>query len=116
MSTFNAAKTNEKKKRSTYEKFKNSVGQEEVEEEPLLVRIHYLKCDASSGWSFGPKLITHFNSSPEILRQITLFSIVKVHEARDEIPVKYYQKLQIALFCICAPLGIYANMQVKEVI
>ena len=60
--------------------------------------------------------ITNFNSSPEILRQITLFSIVKVHEARDEIPVKYYQKLQIALFCICAPLGIYANMQVKEVI
>ena len=54
MSTFNAAKTNEKKKRSTYEKFKNSVGQEEVEEEPLLVRIHYLKCGASSGWSFGP--------------------------------------------------------------
>jgi len=53
MSTFNAAKTNEKKKRSTYEKFKNSVGQEEVEEEPLLVRIHYLKCGASSGWSFG---------------------------------------------------------------
>ena len=39
----------------------------------------------------------------------------KVHEARDEIPVKYYQKLNIALFCICAPLGIYANMQVKEV-
>ena len=39
MSTFNAAKANEKKKRSTYEKFKNSVGQEEVEEEPLLVRI-----------------------------------------------------------------------------
>ena len=39
MNTFNAAKANEKKKRSTYEKFKNSVGQEEVEEEPLLVWI-----------------------------------------------------------------------------
>ena len=37
MNTFNEAKKNEKKKRSTYEKFKNSVGQEEVEEEPLLV-------------------------------------------------------------------------------
>ena len=41
MSTFNAAKANEKKKRSTYEKFKNSVGQEEVEEEPLLVWINH---------------------------------------------------------------------------
>ena len=39
----------------------------------------------------------------------------KVHEPRDEIPVRYYQKLTIALFCICAPLGIYANMQTKEV-
>ena len=37
MSTFNAAKTNEKKKRSTYEKFKNSVDKYEVEDEPLLV-------------------------------------------------------------------------------
>ena len=41
--------------------------------------------------------------------------IIKVHEARDEIPVRYYRKLNIALFCLCAPLGIYANMQVKEV-
>ena len=49
------------------------------------------------------------------MERSVLINFIKVHEARDEIPVRYYRKLNIALFCLCAPLGIYANMQVKEV-
>ena len=76
-------------RRSTLEKFADSVKEVKEEVAPLLV------CKS---------ILTLFNK----------FNF-KRHEPRDEIPIQYHSCLTLFLYIVCVPLGIYAKIKSNKV-